>query len=149
MAYEILSYAGAGALRFGMSPEAAQNILGSPRFARIDRGRFREMYGLGPALTYEELDQQFWLVEIGFVKSAGEVRLGKCDLFGEDSQTVLRELCAADPGVKEIAGTLVFPELGLSATGFHIGPEESRAVTAFARGRWDKQMSTAKAFNPG
>ena len=73
MVYEKKSDMGVGALCFGMSLAQVHEILGAPRFSRIDPGHLREMYGGNPALTFTGTDNDLKLVEIGFVKQADEV----------------------------------------------------------------------------
>jgi hypothetical protein len=136
MPYEIESYVGAGVLRFGMSPAQVHELLGTPRFARSDPGRLREMYDMSPALTFTGTVQELKLVEIGFAK----------DAVAGERRAVIRTLCVDDPAPKEVVGTLVFPKLGISLTGFHTGREEGLAVTAFAPGRWDAQLAGSKSF---
>jgi hypothetical protein len=144
MPYPIDSYVGAGALRFGMSPAQVHEILGTPRLARRDPGRLREMYGMSPALTFTGTDQELKLVEIGFAKEADEVTYRGMNLFAGERRAVVRKLCDDDPDPREVAGALVFPKLGISLTGFHTGHEASLAVTAFAPGRWDTQLAGSR-----
>ena len=81
MTYEIESFKGVGALRFGMSPEQVHAILGSPRFSRQDPGHLREVYIGSPAMTFTGTDDDLKLVEIGFVKHADEVVYRGANLF--------------------------------------------------------------------
>ena len=46
----------------------------------------------------------------------------------------------------EYVGFIVFLGLGLTLTGFHDGNDSQRAVTAFARGRWDHLRSKLRPF---
>jgi len=39
---------------------------------------------------------------------------------------------------------LILPKLGITLTGFHSGPEEALAVTAFERGRWGDYVSRSR-----
>ena len=96
MPYEIESYVGAGALRFGMSPAQVHDILGNPRFARSDPGRLREMYGMSPALTFRGTDQELKLVEIGFAKEAEDVTYRGASLFAGERRATMRKLCDDD-----------------------------------------------------
>jgi|SRR6516165_4726061 hypothetical protein len=146
MAYEIKSYMGAGRLVFGMSPKQVHELLGKPRFSRRDASRLREIYRVCPALTFVGTDGQLKLVEIGFAKAAGEVIYGGANLFAGEQMAVVQRLCGEDPNPREVIGMLVFPKLGISLTGFHTGPKESIAVTAFAPGRWDAQLARSKPF---
>jgi hypothetical protein len=135
---------GVGALRFGMSPAQVHEILGAPRFARIDPGHLREMYGGNPALTFTGTDLR--LVEIGFVKPATEVIFRGANLFAGECHAVVNRLCSDDPDPKDVVGTLVFRKLGISLTGFHTGHKASLAVTAFAPGTWDTHLAESMCF---
>ena len=146
MAYEIKSYWGAGTLVFGMSPDEVHELLGKPRFSRSDPGRLREIYRGCPALTFVGGDGELKLVEIGFAKAAGEVIYRGANLFAGEHMAVVQRLCGEDPAPREVVGTLVFPKLGISLTGFHAGPKESLAVTAFAPGRLDAQLARSKPY---
>jgi hypothetical protein len=146
MPYEIESYVGAGALRFGMSPAQVHDILGNPRFTGSDPDRLREMYGMSPALTFTGTDKELKLVEIGFAKEAEDVTYRGANLFTGERRATIRKLCDDDRDPREVVGTLVFPNLGISLTGFHTEHEGSLAVTAFAPGTWDAQLARSKPF---
>jgi hypothetical protein len=152
MPYEILPYVGVGALRFGMTPPQVRQILGAPRFSRRDAHRLREMYGLGgPALTFRAVEgsEEAELAEIGFAKAATDVVYRGTNLFAGKRPAVISMLCSEDPEPRDVTGTLVFPRLGITLTGFHSGPEQSMAVTAFARGIWDTNLIGAELFKLG
>lgn len=152
MSYEISPYVGVGPLRFGMTPAQTLQILGAPRFSRRDAHRLRQMYGLaGPALTFRAAagSEEVELAEIGFARTAADIVYRGTNLFTGKRPAVVSLLCSEDPEPKEIAGTLVFARLGITLTGFHSGPEESMAVTAFALGIWDTQLVGAELFKLG
>jgi hypothetical protein len=136
---------GAGVLRFGVSPEQVHQLLGKPRLARSDPGRLREMYGVSPALTFKGNDKDLELVEIGFAKDAEEdVTFRGTDLFSAERRAILASLCNDDADPRDVAGTLVFPELGISLTGFH--GDHGAGVTAFAPGTWDETLERSTPF---
>jgi hypothetical protein len=149
MPYEIQPYVGVGALRFGMTSPQIRQILGAPRFSRRDAHRLREMYGVGgPALTFKAVagSGESELAEIGFAKAATDIVYRGTNLFSSERPAVVTKLYSDDPEPREVSGTLVFPTLGITLTCFHSGPEESMAVTAFARGTWDAQLVGAEPF---
>ncbi|HZR75562.1 hypothetical protein [Bradyrhizobium sp.] len=152
MPNEIMPYVGVGALRFGMTPAQVHQILGAPRFSRRDTHRLREMYGAGgPALTFKAAagSEEPKLAEIAFTKAATDVIYRGTNLFSGERPAVVTKLYNDDSQPKEVSGTLVFPRLGITLTGFHAGPEESMAVTAFAPGIWDTNLIGAKPFKLG
>lgn len=151
MPYEILPYVGVGALRFGMTSPQIRQILGAPRFSRRDAHRLREMYGVGgPALTFRAAagSEEAELAEIGFTKAATDIVYRGTNLFAGKRPAVIGMLCNEEPEPREVSGTLVFPRLGITLTGFHSGPEENMAVTAFAPGVWDTNLVGARRFEP-
>jgi hypothetical protein len=97
-------------------------------------------------LTFTGTDEELKLVEIGFAKEADDVTYRGMNLFAGERRAVISKLCSDDPDPKEVVGTLVFPKLGISLTGFHTGHEDSLAVTAFAPGKWDAQLAGSKPF---
>ena len=147
MPYEILPYVGVSALRFGMTSLQIHQILGVPRFSRRDAHRLREMHGVGgPALTFKAVagSEESKLAEIGFTRAATDVIYRGTNLFSGERPAIVTKLYSDDSEPKEVSGTLVFPKLGITLTGFHSGPEESMAVTAFAPGIWDTNLVGAK-----
>jgi hypothetical protein len=105
----------------------------------------------GPALSFKAAagSEQVELTEIGFAKTATDVIYRGTNLFGSTRAAVVSILCSEDPEPRAISGTLVFPKLGITLTGFHSGPEESVAVTAFAPGIWDAKLIGAELFKVG
>jgi hypothetical protein len=146
MHYEIESHTGVGALRFGMSPTQVHEILGVPRFARSDPGHLREMYGRNPALTFTGTDNDLKLIEIGFVKPGDGVTFRGANLFDGECDAIINWLCCDDPDPKYVAGTLVFPKLGISLTGFHAGHRAGLGLTAFAPGTWDAHLRESECI---
>lgn len=152
MPNEILPYVGVGALRFGMTPPQTRQILGAPRFSRRDAHRLREMYGVGgPALTFKAVagSEETELAEIGFAKAATDIVYRGTNLFAGNRSAIITMLYSEDPEPRKVSGTLVFPRPGITLTGFHSGPEESMAVTAFAPGIWDTNLIGAELFQLG
>jgi hypothetical protein len=144
----IAPYAGVGPLRFGARPQDTRAFLGEPRASRAQPGKLRELHEGGIACTYEGGRDQLRLVEIGFGKTAGDLEYEGMRLFEVPRTEALQRLLADDPEAAEVLGSLVFLRLGLTMTGFHDRREESLAVTAFTRGRWDAHIPNMKRFRP-
>jgi hypothetical protein len=70
------------------------------------------------------------------------------NLLGGEPRAILHRLCNDNPDPREAAGTLVFPELGISLTGFHGDHGAGLAVTAFAPGTWDEALKRSTPFKP-
>lgn len=58
-------------------------------------------------------------------------------------------LCSMDGNAQEFLGFIVLLNLGITLTGFHDRNESQKAITAFARGRWDRLAGKMRPFNKG
>jgi hypothetical protein len=146
MKLDIMPYVGVGPLRFGHGPDETRLLLGEPRATRAQPAKLREMHNGGIACIYEGERDRLGLVEIGFTKTVRDLEYIGVRLFEIPRMEAVRRLVGDDPDVAEALGSLVFLCLGLTMTGFHDGREESLAMTAFTRGRWDIHISKMKPF---
>jgi hypothetical protein len=132
-------YIGAGSIKFGASEVNVIAQCGVP--IRSALNRFDEN-----VLDYDERTitiAQNGVVEIGFVPQQG-ITLRGLDLFND--KKAFLELCLQDGQALEFVGFVILPRFGVTFTGFHAGPEEDKAVTVFARGRWDRFRADARPF---
>lgn len=74
------------------------------------------------------------VVEVG-IRPLARPTISGIEVFA--SPQALRRLSECDGAPHEVVGFLVFLNLGITVTGLHDGDQSQRAVTAFARGRWD------------
>ncbi|HEY9219421.1 MAG TPA: hypothetical protein VIO94_15340 [Phenylobacterium sp.] len=137
----IAPYNGVGPLTFGMSQEEVVEAMGPPQ--RITKARSGN-----PILWYDDLnaileDQR--LVEIGLAPVAPAVIHGIQPFLDPDA---LDKLCKLDGDAREVLGSIVLRNLGVSLGGFHDGDESQKGITAFVRGRWDVLEPEMKQF-PG
>jgi hypothetical protein len=139
MTIDIVPYEAVGRLRFGMNRDDVVGILGEPRIVSMrPEGEVR--------LIYE--DRQFTvgpkgLVEVGLLPEASVSIMG-VNVFGDPKSFI--NICDLDTEPKEILGFIVFLNLGITMTGFHDRDESQKAVTAFARGRWDASRAQMTPF---
>lgn len=140
--FEIISYAGAKPLLFGMTRGQVEAIVGSP--ARIttddDLGETGASYA---AFNIQYSKQNERLVEIGFLKTARVTVLGINPFTQKNG---FRELLRHDSCPYESYGFIVLLDLGITMTGFHDDDPNQLAITAFVRGRWDDSKSEFKKF---
>jgi hypothetical protein len=135
----ITPYEAVGDVRFGMSRDQVIAALGSPKMTTRDRGgNVLLVYGTQDVTIGPE-----GMVEASFVPGA-PVMIAGVDVFTDPDAFL--ELCRIDGAPKEMLGFVIFLNLGLTMTGFHDLDESQKAVTAFARGRWDVLLSELKDF---
>lgn len=128
-------------LRFGMSEDQVCDLLGPPQDKSINRRK-------EPDWDYGEFSIRFGctgggVVEVGFLPEA-ELNLFGLDLFGDPKS--FNEIVSKNSDVFESYGFIIIPSLGLTFTGFHDGNEGDKAITVFARGRWDEKSNELQPF---
>ena len=143
MKLEIAPYVGVGPMHFGMDPDHVEAVAGSPFRSKPAAG-IRYVYDFGGTLLFEQSAMGLRLVEMGFRRQCLDLIYRDMNIFRSKREAVLRRILDEDKGVVEIVGFLIFPTVGMTLTGFHSGPEEDLALTVFARGRWDRQIASAR-----
>lgn len=139
--FDIEPFEAAGPIRFGMTHSEVHALLGDPiRQARNRRGELDETWG-PVSLRYDAENGK--VVEVGLVPPAIATYKGR-DLFA--SLDPIRLLEADDPAPMEHVGFIVFLSLGITLTGVHDGDDSQKALTAFARGRWDHLRPKLRPF---
>lgn len=144
--FDIDPYVGVGKLKFGMTQDEVARILGKPDDLETDtEGEAREFRNEnGLQTVYSEKDRL--LVEIGFSSNIETLTFNNTALFTNKPLDVFRFLLAADKQPYELLGFVVLLTLGITLTGFHDEAADERAVTVFARGRWDSMKKKLKPF---
>ena len=141
--FEIEPFQAAGPIRFGMTRAEVHAVLGeSTRETRNGRGEVDESWG-PVSLRYGAENSK--VVEVGLVEPAIATYKGQ-DLFALPDPIDLLQV--VDPTPMEYMGFIVFLGLGITLTGFHDSDDSQRALTAFARGRWDHLRSKLRPFQP-
>ncbi|NHZ97920.1 hypothetical protein [Massilia sp. CCM 8734] len=144
--YEIKSYIGVGDLLFGMRPDEVIQHAGVPSVVRTNMlgERHERRFGTGIGLTYGKLNNG--LVELGFSRQLTELTFQGRPLFLEPSKKIFKMMIELDGAPYEHVGFIVLFNLGITMTGFHDDDEEDKAVTVFARGRWDETLKKMNRF---
>lgn len=133
------SYMGVGPILLGMTRGQVQSILGAP--ARTKNSRFNSKvidHWVGEDITVIFSDQSGTALEIGFGSEQAEAEIGGVKIFGKDGPSVYKDLCAADGNPRSDVGFTVLFGLGITLDGFLDTDEDHRAVTVFAKGKWDE-----------
>jgi len=139
MMLEIESYASAGPLKFGMGYDDVKSSLGEPLSQEKSRlGDTIVRYdGFGATVA------DTGVVEAYFLPTT-EVSVSGVEVY-EDAHA-FQKLCALDGAPKEFLGFIILLKLGITLTGFHDGDQSQKAITAFARGRWDRLSGEMKNY---
>jgi hypothetical protein len=139
--FEITPYKSVGPIRLGMSADELTAAIGEP--VKVFRNRLGEMdykyHGFRVALSPKDGT----VVEIGLVPEI-EVVLDGVNIFS--SSDSFEKLVKKDGDPYEHLGFMIFLNLGITMTGFHDNDESQKAVTVFAKGRWDGVKSQFKKY---
>ncbi|NHZ93646.1 hypothetical protein F2P45_32300 [Massilia sp. CCM 8733] len=106
--------------------------------------RHESRFETGIRLTYGKLDNG--LVELGFSSELTELTFQGHPLFLEPSKKIFKVMIELDGAPYELLGFIILLNLGITMTGFHDDDEEDKAVTVFARGRWDEKLKKMNRF---
>jgi hypothetical protein len=139
MMFVIESYVSAGPLKFGMSHAELIATIGEPAVQEKSRlGDVIARYdGFGATISAAGV------VEVYFLPTT-DVTLSSVEIYSDDR--TFDKLCALDGAPKELLGFIVLLELGVTLTGFHDQDQSQKAITAFARGRWDQLSGKMKTY---
>ncbi|MCP1573125.1 hypothetical protein RB25_11240 [Herbaspirillum rubrisubalbicans] len=146
--FDIKPYLGAGDLRFGMSHAIVEELIGAATRKKTgflgETTEYRRENGL---LTTYRLNTNE-LVEVGFSRNILELEYEGIKLYTDPPREVFRSLVNIDGNPYESVGFIVLLNLGMTLTGFHDDDDiYQRAVTVFARGRWDGELRDLKPFD--
>jgi len=144
--FDIQPYVGVGDIKFGMNQNQIANLIGpSPKSKKGFLGEVTESRrDNGLSMTYGKDSNE--LVEIGVSKNITELEFGGKYLFTASPLNIFDELVKYDGNPYEYVGFVILLKLGITLTGFHDGDENQKAVTVFAKGRWDDQLADLKPF---
>lgn len=146
MDFSITPFQQCGPFNWQMSPDEANAILGTPE--RTSRN------GAGHLVQFRN-NRCFTLVFDGTKKSLIEITnsqsdpglvLGAVRINDLNSENVIRRLLELDEFALQGFGSIVFPRLGVSLTGYAPEDPEIRAASVFASGRWDDAARDMKPF---
>jgi len=137
--FQIAPYASVGDIRFGMSEQEVERVLGPPIHRDRNRKGEIEEYREGIKVYYADGA----VAELVLMAPARALYKGT-DLLGLEAPVAF--LTSDDPRPFEYMGATVFLDIGLALTGFAEPDDPDTSVTAFARGRWDHLRSKLRPF---
>lgn len=146
MNFDIDIYRSVGPLTFGMGQHEVTAVLGVIDQTVLADDAIVELYCTRFDLLAQVRSDTDQLCEVGFGHRATNVSLGAIYFFEQSAQQVIAELCKLDSTAKTGFGSIVFPLLGISLTGFLKGGDDARTMTAFAKGHWDSMLPEMKSF---
>lgn len=132
MTLEIRPAIGLGNVRFGMNEADVRRILG-PERKRSTHADTTELY-FDNYLNLAFRDKV--LFQIGATYRSKGIIYKNIDIFSSDPFFVLKTMETDSGGAFEMYGFIVFPELGISLTGFHDDDYEQRAMTVAVLEEW-------------
>src|SRR4026208_732049 len=140
--FEITPYQSIGPIRFGMSADELTAAVGKP--VNVSKSRLGEIEFKYPAFRVALSAKDGRVVEVGVVPGT-ELVLDGIKIFS--SPDSFDKLVKKDGDPYEYVGFIIFPNLGITMTGFHDKDESQKAVTVFANGRWDSVKSKFKRYD--
>lgn len=139
MMFPIKSYISAGPISFGMEADEVVSALGAPVSQEITRSGDTILRYNGFGITVSKMG----VVELYFLPTE-DVSVYGIDIYGD--KQAFQKLCALDTAPKEFLGFIVLPNIGITLTGFHDNDESQKAITVFAKGRWDQLSNEMKNY---
>jgi hypothetical protein len=141
MQAELLPEKGISTIKLGMSQSELEAAVGLPKLQRKNR-RGEIVY------VYDHYSVTFGaekglVVEIGILPTL-ELRYRGKDIFRDHE--AWKDLVKEDGAPREYVGFLVLLSRGVTLTGFHDDDSAQKAITVFAKGRWDHLKDKLNAF---
>lgn len=140
----IKPYQGVESVRFGMAPPDVDRALGKPlRVSKNRRGELSHDYDR-LSVRFDKNSQQ--AVEIAITSEAS------ARVEGVDADPLtpkgFADVLQLDGEPYEYMGFIILLRLGVTITGVHDSDGSQKALTAFAKGRWDHLRADFKRFSP-
>ena len=139
---EIVPYECVGPVKFGMTIGEVAAVLGEPERVSTNRSKERDECRGELGICFSAEDSK--VVEVSLSPRV-DVTLMGIDVFNDPS--AFDRLVAVDGKPLETLGFVILMKLGITLTGFHDQDESQKAVTAFARGRWDHVREELRPFS--
>jgi hypothetical protein len=150
MGFEIIPFVGVGELRFGMTPTEIADILGVPLSKDVGRNYYEERVEYRSCadvvVSYDKNSNT--AAEFGFGQTIRELSYMKQKIFLMPELDALRLLIDRDSNPYESVGFVIFPNLGISMTGFHDNDPDEKAVSVSEKGRLDRILTRIKNIKP-
>jgi hypothetical protein len=147
MNWEIVSFVGMGPIKFGMTPDEVEKILGKSIATdddEDDAGYIKEVREINiPIITYEGGR----VSQIEAFSDVLNVFFDNIDIFLEDGLGVLKKLELLNKSALSNVGILLFDNLGISTGRLDSKVRLERSVTVFPRGYWDDSIHRFKTIS--
>ena len=144
--FELLPYAGAGKIRFGMTPQEVETIYGVADSTSVNHLKQRVEFRSFMNVAYSS-GTGAGVSHIGFGRQMEGVRFNNVNLFLDDEDLALNKMIGEDGNPFIYLGFIVLLKLGITLTGFHDKDIAQKAVALFPPGAWDKRIAKLKPFS--
>jgi len=141
---ELISYRSVNGLKFGDSPERAEELFGKAGLNQRNQEGELEMFYENLILRFSQGTEIFRECTVPFNVQT--------QLNGQNvdwSVAGLKSICEADGEPMEFYGTVILFNQGVALTGIEEGAESDRTVTIFNLGDWDAFRKGMKPFFGG
>jgi hypothetical protein len=146
MDFNIEPYKSVGPLIFGMSRQDVEKTLKHIDRVIVSADGVTELYNHAFDIVVQVATDTNKMIEVGFGRRAKNVTLGKIQCFQQPPRLALSEFCTVDSKALHGLGTILFPNLGISCSGFLNEDDNDQALTAFAQGVWDNMIPKLRPF---
>jgi hypothetical protein len=141
MQAELLPEKGISKVHLGMNQSDLEAAVGLPKLQRKNRrGEIVYVYD-NYSVTFG--GEKGLVVVIGILPTLELLYRGK-DIFRD--REAWKDLVKEDGAPHEYVGFLVLLSRGVTLTGFHDDDSDQKAITVFAKGRWDHLKDKFKTF---
>lgn len=144
--FELLPYAGAGKIRFGMTPKEVETIYGVADSTSSNHLKQRVEFRSSMNVAYSSGATE-GVSHIGFGRQMQDVRFKDVNLFFNNDDLALKRMILEDGSPQIYLGFIVLLKLGITLTGFHDNDVAQKAVALFPPGAWDKRIAKLKPFS--
>jgi len=135
--YEIFPYVGVGDLRFGMSPSAAEVILGKPKLSDFNADTdSTTQYWENNGLQLEFSKNEDKLISISMYSNITNIKIPNITFDWNTSKSTYNALIKSDPSAMKTVGITVFFKHGIAVAGFLGEDNGDKSITAFSKGLW-------------
>lgn len=142
--WKIASFESVGPLRFGMTSDDVDGVIGVALSIETDGARTREFRSEDmPVVTYK--NNAVSEVEISH-RNGRPVFKGK-DLFGRPGATVLQFLEEENGGALGDGQSVLFENIGMATGRLDLSSEEGHWVSIFVKGEWDGKKKGLKSIS--
>ena len=143
--FEIVPHAGAGSIKFGMTPEQVENAIGVTDTSIINDQDELVEFRSAMNITYSKAPQHR-VCHIGFGRQMEEVMFGETPVFRVNPDLVIKKIMELDPEPYLFVGFIIFLKLGITLTGFHDDDIDNKALAVFEHNEYEEYIHAMKPF---